>query len=128
MFASVDDDNSFDLIEFLLDGLQGLFVPSNDFLQDWQESISQKFESRFAGVTNALGYMKDRFSQLREYNGLNSTFDVRFPSNSFLSGISMNPLTAGRDVYSWIRFCLTGFCVVATALACYHKVSRMVNK
>ena len=106
--AEDGDDGGFSLGEFLLSGLETLFVPLDDFIKDWHESISHRFDDKFGGVRGGLGYLSERFQSLREYRNLDNIFTVAFPRGSFLYGIRINLLEPAKGVLVWVRFCMTG--------------------
>ncbi|HBR02306.1 MAG TPA: hypothetical protein DD738_06825 [Ruminiclostridium sp.] len=126
--AEGGDDGGFSLGEFLLSGLEALFIPRDDFMENWHEDISQRFDDKFGGVRGGLGYLSERFQSLREYRGVDNIFTVAFPRGSFLYGIRMNLLEPAKDVLGWIRFCMTGVSVIATAVFSFHRVRKMMAK
>ena len=116
------------MIDFLIDALWRMFVPSQEFLQGWQEDISGRFNDRMGNIIGALSYISSQFAMLREYRDMRGIFEVRFPPQSFLYGIRMNILAPAREFISWLRFALTGVVVLMTALLCYGKARRMISK
>ena len=116
------------MIDFLLNALYWLFVPSEGFFANWQESISSRFNDRMGGVIGAFSYLNSRFAQLREYRDIYGIFEVAFPQGSFLHGIRFNALAPAREFFGWLRFALTGVLVLSTALVCYGKATRMLSK
>ena len=116
------------MIDFLLDALWRMFVPSQEFLLHWQEDISARFNDRMGNVIGAFSYMHSRFSDLGAYRGLSGLFEVRFPPESFLYGMRMNLLAPAGEFITWLRFVNTSVVVLVTAFICYGKARRMISK
>lgn len=112
----------------LLDGLKSLFIPSKAYLQMFREDIAQRFDAKFSGISASIHYLRDRFGNLRGYRDLEGIFQVEFPQNSILHGISVDFLTSALPVWSFIRFCVTCFVALLTAMLCYRKIIALVNR
>lgn len=130
VYAIGDDDGWFvdGIVSGLIEGLKDLFIPDADYFEDFREDIQNRFDKKTAGVTNAIGYLRERFSELKSYKDLNGIFTVIWPKNSFLSGIRANFLSLGAPILSFVRDCTTGLVAVLTAILCYRKVITLVNR
>lgn len=123
--AKAIGDFIFSGIEFLLDGLQKLFIPSDGYFDRLIDRIYTAFEKKFGNVLALANYLKNQFSGLRVYKG--NLFVLKFPKDHLFGGREINLLSGGEDIANLIRGALSGFVMLSTVAFCYKRVVAMIN-
>ena len=113
-------------INAILDGIKFLFIPSRESFTRFRDDILQTFDKKFGSFFSAINYLNTRFADLRAKN-MQGEFNVTFPKESFLHGMTIDFFAGGMGILGWARMVLTGVICLITFLMCYHKVTSMIK-
>lgn len=111
--------------EFVLDGLKTLFIPREDFFSRLADRLHSAFQEKFGSLLSLAQYLKERFSDLRAYNG--DLLVIKFPQDHFFGGVNLDLLNGAEGMVDMVRGAFSGFVVICTAIFAYKKVVAMIN-
>lgn len=113
----------------LLDGIKGLFIPDDEFFEDFQKEISDAWENKVGGLTRTWTAITDQFTKFNKADE-DLKLEIEFKDNHFFEGYkgTKADLFGGMgDFAKWFKGLCSGLVVVYTIYFCYKKIISMVQ-
>lgn len=118
------------IISAILDGLIGLFVPTDEFFQDWWNEISHAVDIKVVGLKTTLSSFSEQFSSLTSTTE-RPVIVLELEDNQLFhgsDGVSVDLLETAQPFLNFMRPILNGLVAILLIIYCYKTVTAMFGE
>lgn len=112
-------------LDGLLDGIKDLFLPSEDYLQNWFDEIRDAASEKFGAIFDLYEILKEAAAAIQQETGEDKTFIWSIGANKMYPGspaVTVDIFQTAVPYFSKIRGWFTVILVILTAVICYRRI------